>query len=92
MTSLSDLKKAFLEDRANKVAYDRLAPEFDLTQKMISARAAAGLSQAEVAERMGTRQSEVSRIESARQNISIAKLGRYAKAVGAILDIQLRQS
>ena len=34
-------------------------------------------------------QSEVSRIESARQNISIAKLANYAEAVGAKLDIRL---
>jgi len=66
-----------------------LGPEFDLTRQLIAARAASGLSQAQVAERMGTRQSEVSRIESARQNISIAKLARYAQAVGAKLDIRL---
>ena len=92
MTKLADLKKAFLKDAANKAAYDQLAPEFDLARKMIAARAAAGLSQAEVATRMGTRQSEVSRIESARQNISIAKLSRYAQAVGATLDIRLNRS
>ena len=92
MTRLADLKKTFLKDPVNKAAYDVLAPEFDLARQMIAARAAAGLSQAEVAARMGTQQSEVSRIESARQNISIAKLARYAQAVGATLDIRLSQS
>ena len=92
MTKLADLKKSILKDTANMAAYDQLAPEFDLARKMIAARAAAGLSQAEVATRMGTRQSEVSRIECARQNISIAKLSRYAQAVGATLDIRLNRS
>ncbi len=89
MTKLSELKAEFLSDPDNLAAYDALAPEFDLARKLIAARAAAGLSQTEVAERMGTKQSEVSRIESARQNISIAKLADYAEAVGAKLDIRL---
>ncbi len=89
MTKLSELKAEFLSDPDNRVAYEALAPEFDLARKLIAARVAAGLSQTEVAERMGTRQSEVSRIEGARQNISIAKLANYAEAVGAKLDIRL---
>ena len=89
MTKLSELKAEFLSDPNNRVAYEALAPQFDLARKLIAARVAAGLSQTEVAERMGTRQSEVSRIEGARQNISIAKLANYAKAVGAKLDIRL---
>jgi ribosome-binding protein aMBF1 (putative translation factor) len=91
MTKLADLKAEFLKTPENRTAYDALGPEFDLTRQLIAARAASGLSQAQVAERMGTRQSEVSRIESARQNISIAKLARYAQAVGAKLDIRLDQ-
>ena len=87
MTKLADLKAEFLSDPDNKAAYDVLAPEFNLARKLIAARAAAGLSQAEVAERMGTKQS--SRIEGARQNISIEKLARFADAVGAKLDIRL---
>jgi ribosome-binding protein aMBF1 (putative translation factor) len=89
MTSLKELKKDWLSDPDNQVAYDELGPEFDLARKLIAARAAAGLSQAQVAERMGTKQSEVSRIEGARQNVSYAKLRSYAKAVGAKLNISL---
>lgn len=89
MTKLSELKAEFLSDPNNREAYEALAPEFDLARKLIAARVAAGLSQTEVAERMGTRQSEVSRIEGARQNISIAKLANYAEAVGAKLNIRL---
>ena len=88
MTKLADLKTAFLSDPDNKAAYDALAPEFNLARKLIAARAAAGLSQAEVAKRMGTKQSEISRIEGAR-NISIEKLSRFADAVGTKLDIRL---
>tara|TARA_R110000787_G_scaffold85770_2_gene182810 strand:+ start:1468 stop:1746 length:279 start_codon:yes stop_codon:yes gene_type:complete len=92
MTNLADLKKDWLRDPDNQAAYDDLAPEFDLARKLIAARSAAGLSQAQVAERMGTKHSEVSRIEGARQNISIAKLTSYANAVGAKLDINLKSA
>ncbi len=89
MTRLADLKTAFLRDPDHRAAYAALAPEYDLARKLVAARAAAGLSQTEVAERMGTQQSEVSRIEGARQNVTIAKLARYAQAVGTKLEIHL---
>lgn len=89
MTSIADLKKDWLRDPDNQEAYNDLAPEFDLARKLIAARTAAGLSQSEVAEKMGTKQSEVSRIEGARQNVSFAKLLSYSKAVGAKLNISL---
>lgn len=89
MTKLADLKTEFLSDPDNKAAYDALASEFNLARKLIAARAAAGLSQAEVAERMGTKQSEVSRIEGGRQNITVEKLSQFAEAVGVKLDIRL---
>ena len=90
MTKLADLKTAFLSDPDNKAAYDALAPEFNLARKLIAARAAAGLSQADVAfSAWAAKQSEISRIEGARQNISIEKLSRFADAVGTKLDIRL---
>ncbi|MYD77325.1 MAG: helix-turn-helix transcriptional regulator [Gammaproteobacteria bacterium] len=88
MTRLSELKAEFLQDPDNRAAYEALGPGFDLTRQLIAARTAAGLSQAEVAERMGTSQSEISRIEGARRNVGIAELERYAQAVGARLDIR----
>jgi len=90
MTDISDLKAQWMQDPAIQAAYDAQSVEFSLARQLISARAEAGLTQAQVAERMGTKQSEVSRIEAARQNISIAKLQSYAQAVGATLDIRLR--
>ncbi len=89
MTKLSELKKQFLHDPINRSVDDDLGPEFDLACKLIVARAATGLSQTEVAERIKTTQSEISRIECADQNISIAELVRYAEAVGEKLDIRL---
>lgn len=58
MTKLADLKTKFLSDPDNKAAYYALAPEFNLAPKLIAAGSVVGPSQAEVAERIGAKQSE----------------------------------
>jgi transcriptional regulator with XRE-family HTH domain len=74
-----------------KVEYDRLDEEFTLLDEFLKARAAAGLSQAEIAERMGTTQSAVARLESGRgkHSPSLATLRKYADALGCRLDLRL---
>ena len=74
-----------------KREYDRLAEEFELVDEILKARAAAGLTQAEVAARIGTTQSAVARLESAigRHSPSLATLRRYASALGYKLQVRL---
>jgi transcriptional regulator with XRE-family HTH domain len=69
-----------LADREVRAAYDALGDEFDLSQELIAARVRAGLTQAEVAERMGTTQSVVARLESGAQMPSVNTLLKFAKA------------
>ena len=54
MTSLAKLKQKLLTDPTVKAEYDRLGPIFAVVGEMIEARQAAGLTQAEIASRMGT--------------------------------------
>jgi transcriptional regulator with XRE-family HTH domain len=72
--------------------YDALAPEFDLLRRMVRARKQAGLTQAEVAERMGAKRSAVARLESTlasgKHSPSLVTLQKYAKAVGKRLEIR----
>ena len=77
---LQTIKKKMLGDREARVAYDALADEFDLARELIAARVRAGLTQAEVAERMGTTQSVVARLESGAQMPSVNSLLKFAKA------------
>ena len=88
-----ELKKAALERPEVKARYEALEAEFNLLQQMLRARQQAGLSQAQVAERMGTKPPAVTRLESSlsngRHSPSIATLQKYAKAVGCHLEIQL---
>ena len=75
-----------------KVEYEALGPEFELLRQMLGARTKAGLSQAAVAERMGTHAPAITRLESAlssgKHSPSIDTLKRYAEAVGYELQIK----
>jgi ribosome-binding protein aMBF1 (putative translation factor) len=77
---LPTIKKSMLNDREVRTAYDALADEFDLARELIAARVRAGLTQAEVAERMGTTQSVVARLESGARMPSVNTLLKFAKA------------
>ena len=74
-----------------KKAYDDLAEEFAFLDEVLKARAEAGLTQAEVAARVGTTQSSIARLESAepKHSPSIATLQKYAKALGYKVEIRL---
>ncbi len=73
-----------------KREYDRIAEEFEFLDEILKARAAAGLTQADVAARIGTTQSAVARLESsdAKHSPSIATLQRYAVALGYKLQVR----
>jgi len=89
MTDLNTLKTDLLANPEVLAEYDRLAAEFDIAETLIRARQRAGLSQAQVAERMGTRQSVVARLESGRVMPSATSLARYAAATGSRLRVEL---
>lgn len=88
----SDLKKTALRRVSVRAEYEALGPEFDLLRQMLRARTKAGLSQADVAKRMGTQAPAVTRLESAlssgKHSPSIGTLKRYAEAVGCELQVK----
>ena len=87
-----ELKKSALNRAEVKAEYEALGPEFELLRQMLGARTKAGLSQADVAKRMGTQAPAITRLESAlssgKHSPSIETLKRYAKAVGCELEIK----
>lgn len=83
-----ETRKKWLEDPAFIKEYDALAPEFHLARALLAARSRAGLSQQEVAARMGANQSAVVRLESGRKP-SLKSIERYARAVGTMVEIRL---
>ena len=87
MSRLRDLHEKWLEEPEYREEYERLGPEFELARALIAARMAAGLTQAELASRMGTTQSVIARLEAGRVQPTTATLQRLARAIGTHLKI-----
>jgi len=83
------LKARLLANPKVKAEYDALAPEFEIAAELIKARVRAGLSQAELAARMGTSQSTIARLESGQTLPSTKTFLRYAKATGSKFHVRL---
>ena len=92
MTKLRELKKRLMENAEFREEY-ALADqeEYALVAALIRARTEAKLTQAELAERLGTTQSAVARLEGGRVSPSIATLRRYAEATGTRLTVGLQR-
>jgi ribosome-binding protein aMBF1 (putative translation factor) len=84
-----DLHRQDMADATYREAYEALDAEFALARTLLRARLDADLTQAEVARRMGTTESAVSRLESGRLAPSTRTLERYARATGHTLRISL---
>ena len=65
MLSHDELKRKALANRETKAQYEAQKPEFELLDKLLEARKRAGLTQGQVAEKMGTRATAITRLESA---------------------------
>lgn len=87
--TLRTLRDKWMADPAFRREYEKLAPEFETARALIKARTRAGLSQAEVARRMGTTQSAVARLESGLRSPTTKTLGLYAKATRSRLKVTL---
>ena len=83
------IKARLLANPKVKAEYDALAPEFEISTELVKARLRAGLSQAELAQRMGTSQSTIARLESGQTLPSTKTLLRFAKATGSKFHIRL---
>jgi ribosome-binding protein aMBF1 (putative translation factor) len=82
-------KERMLANPEVKREYDALEQEFAIASELIRARARAGLSQAELATRMGTSQSAIARLESGQTLPSTKTLLRFAEATGSKVELRL---
>jgi ribosome-binding protein aMBF1 (putative translation factor) len=90
MTEFQVLHEKWLnDDPAYAAEYRAMEPEFAVARELIRARNAAGMTQEQAAERMGTKQTVVARLESGRAKPSTRTLERYAEATGRRLKISL---
>ena len=84
-------KRELFKNKGIKKAYERLWPEFAVIEMIIEKRIKNGLSQKELAKKIGTKQSAISRFESGNYNPSISFLQKIVKALGARLKISLQE-
>lgn len=90
MESYKNFKKRLLKDPEFKKGYDALEPEFAIVSAIIGKRIKEGLTQSQLAKKIGTKQSAISRLESGNYNPSITFLSKIAKALNLDLVISMR--
>ncbi|MEK7141331.1 MAG: helix-turn-helix transcriptional regulator [Patescibacteria group bacterium] len=88
--SWEEHKKKLLADPEVKKYYDDLGPEYELIRSIINKRIVKKMSQQDLARKIGTGQSAISRLEGGEGNPSMKFLQRIALALGARLSISLQ--
>ncbi len=89
MRDWKDLRKELLTDPEFKKEYDALELEYSIIAQVIQKRLDKGLTQKQLAEKIGTKQSAIARLEGGTTNPSIAFLEKVAKALGSKLQVSL---
>lgn len=86
----SQMKNEILADPEIRKYYDDLAPEYELISAIIDKRLKKKMSQKDLAYKIGTGQSAISRLESGESNPSFKFLQKVAQALGARLNISFQ--
>ena len=89
MQTYKSFRKELLKDPSVKKAYVDLGPEFELIRSMIKKRLKKGLTQTQLAKKIGSRQPVISRLEQGTYNPTMKFLNRVAKALDAKLKISI---
>ena len=90
LDDLDDILREAHKDPEAKRLFDEYGRQLEIAYRMLQLRKARGLSQEELAAKVGTTQSNVARLEAGNQNFTIKLLGRFADALGADLKIELK--
>lgn len=89
MDDWKTFKTELMRDKEFKKEYERLAPRYELIARLIEARMKKGLTQKELAEKAGTKQSAIARLEAGNINPTVDFLEKITSVLGARLTIQL---
>lgn len=90
MKKWQTLKKELLKNKAVADEYEKLQPRYELISQLIEVRLKSGLTQEQLAKKIGTKQSAIARIESGRTNPTISLLEKLAEATGTRLIVRLK--
>lgn len=86
----SKISEELMQDEEFKDEYEKLKPRYELISEVIKARREQNITQEELALRVGTQKSNISRLESGTYNPSLDFLSKLAKGLGKEIHIELR--
>jgi len=84
------IKEQLMKDEEFKSEYDKLKPRYEVISQIVEARNEQHITQEELALRVGTQRSNISRFESGSYNPSLDFLIKVAKSLGKELIVQLK--
>lgn len=88
--SFEEMKIEMLKDEEFKAEYEKLKPRYEAIEQIIRARKELNMTQSELAKRVGTQKSNISRLESGNYNPSLDFLVKVAESLGKNLSVQIK--
>jgi transcriptional regulator with XRE-family HTH domain len=92
MSKITTLHQRWLKSPGYKEAFEESQAEFELARQLIETRIKSGLSQEQLASKMGTSQSTIARLESGASMPSMRTLTKFAQATNSQLQILFKPS
>ena len=87
--SFNEFKQEVLSDEAVRTEYEKLRPRYDVISQIIEVRKQQNITQEELARRVGTQKSNISRLESGKYNPSLDFLIKVADSLGKKVKISI---
>ena len=87
---LSEVKELLMKDEQFKEEYEKLKPRYDIISQIIEERSKQSITQEELALRVGTQKSNISRLESGTYNPSLDFLIKVVHSLGKEMQIVLK--
>lgn len=88
--SFEEMKNDMLKDEEFRLEYEKLKPRYEAIEQIVRARKEQNITQSELAKRVGTQKSNISRFESGNYNPSLDFLAKIAESLGKSLTVQLK--
>ena len=88
--SFLEVKQELMADEAFRKEYEKLKPRYAVISQIIDARKEQNMTQAELAKKVGTQKSNISRLESGNYNPSLDFLTKVVHCLGKELEIKIQ--
>jgi len=84
-----EVHNRLMKDEEFKTEYERLKPRYEIIAQIINARSQLNITQEELAQRVGTQKSNISRFESGSYNPTLDFVTKIARSLGKEVHISL---